>query len=375
VAHNVIRTRRSPVGESDLGIGPAAASVGSGGGFLTVRTVSQGASVIGGLVGFSGEAAGCLGHVGSQRLDDELGVSVHAAQGVGGESSLCDAGHTLAGRWMSKSGRSERRRRKRFHEPNHDDGRDKPQMLLENKVAVIYGAGGSIGGAIAQAFAREGALTHLAGRSKATVEVLASQIRSDGGRAHAAELDVLDEQLVDAYVDQVAEQAGRIDVSVNVIGLGDVQQPLTEISLQDFLQPITTAMRAHFLTTRAAARHMKKQGSGVVLAFGGSGATTMPGLGGFVVALDALEGLRRQWATELGPYGIRVVTLKSAGVPEVIPADFPNREKIIEGLPPTLVGRHATLADVGDVAAFAASDKARTLTATAVNISCGAMMD
>lgn len=116
------------------------------------------------------------------------------------------------------------------------------------------------------------------------------------------------------------------------VGIGDVQQPLSETSVDDFLQPIMTAMRTQFLTTRAAIRHMVGGGSGVILAFGGGGESTLPGLGGFKVALDAIEGHRRQWACELGPHGIRVVTLKSGGVPETLPEGFPGGEAIVASL-------------------------------------------
>jgi 3-oxoacyl-[acyl-carrier protein] reductase len=250
-------------------------------------------------------------------------------------------------------------------------------MLLENKVAVIYGAG-PIGGAVARAFAREGARVFLAGRTKAKLDKLAEEIRSNGGVANTAVVDALDAQAVDEYVDAVAEQAGSIDISFNLISLGDVQEPLTEISVEDFLQPITTAMRTQFLTTRAAARHMVRRGSGVILHFGGGGPQTLPGLGGFKVALDAIESLRRQWACELGKHGIRVVTLKTGGVPESISDTVPGpvRDEITAEIQKAaLLNRTATLADVGNVAAFVASDQARTMTATEVNISCGAIMD
>ncbi len=254
--------------------------------------------------------------------------------------------------------------------------RDGLAVLLDNKVAVVYGAGGPIGGAVARAFAREGTRVFLAGRTRARLDAVADEIRGNGGAADTAVVDALDERSVDAFVDGVVEQAGSVDVSFNLISLGDVQQPLTEISVEDFLQPIANAMRSHFLTTRAAARHMVKRGSGVILAFGGSGPHTLPGLGGFKIALDALEGLRRQWACELGPHGIRVVTLKTGGVPETLPEDFPGRDDIIAGIQQaTLLKRTATLADVGNVAAFVASDLARTMTAADVNISCGAIMD
>lgn len=249
-------------------------------------------------------------------------------------------------------------------------------MLLENKVAVIYGAGGPIGGAVARAFAREGARVFLAGRTRAKLDKLAADIRANGGAAGTAVVDALDEGEVDKFVNTVVEQAGHIDISFNLIGYGDVQRPLTEISVEDFMQPIINAMRSHFLTGRAAARHMVNRGSGVILAFGGGGPQTLPGLGGFKIALDAIEGLRRQWACELGRHGIRVVTLKTGGITETIPEDVPARNEIIAGIEQAaLLNRTATLADVGNVAAFVASDQARTLTATEVNISCGAMMD
>jgi 3-oxoacyl-[acyl-carrier protein] reductase len=249
-------------------------------------------------------------------------------------------------------------------------------LLLEHKVAVIYGAGGPIGGAIARAFAREGASVFLAGRTKAKLGTVADAIRANGGIAHTAVVDALDAQAVDGYVDAVAAQAGSIDISLNVISYGDIQKPLAELSVEDFMQPITNAMRSHFVTAKAAARHMVKRGSGVILAFGGGGPQTLPGLGGFKVALDAIESLRRQWAVELGQHGIRVVTLKTGGVPETISDDFAEKDEITASIEQqTLLGRAATLADVGNVAAFVASDLARTITATEVNISSGAIIE
>jgi 3-oxoacyl-[acyl-carrier protein] reductase len=249
-------------------------------------------------------------------------------------------------------------------------------MLLDNKVAVIYGAGGSIGGAVARAFAREGARVYLAGRTQAKLDKVAEAIRANGGAADSAVVDALDERAVDEYIDAIVEQAGHLDISFNLIGYEPVQKPLIEIPVEDFLQPITTAMRTHFLTTQAAIRHMVKRGSGVILTVGGDGPQTLPGLGGFKVALDAIEGLRRQWACELGRHGIRVITLKTAGIIETIPEDFPPRDEIVASVrQAALLNWTATLADVGNVAAFVASDQARTMTATEVNISCGAMMD
>ena len=251
-------------------------------------------------------------------------------------------------------------------------------MLLEGKTAVIYGGGGAIGGAVARAFAREGAGVFLAGRTLARLEAVANEIRSTGGVAETAQVDALDERAVDEHADVVVARAGRIDVSFNLISHGDVQgTPLVEMALEDFERPVMTALRAMFLTSRAAARHMIRQGSGVILVFGGYG-DPMPdyNLGGLQVAFQAMEALRRNLACELGPHGIRVVTLQTAGIVDSIPEDFEGREAIIETTERrTMLKRAATLEDVGNVAAFAASDLARTMTATALNITCGAQVD
>jgi len=264
--------------------------------------------------------------------------------------------------------------------------RDKEEeVLLENKNAVIYGGGGSIGGAIARAFAREGARVFLAGRTLTTLEEVAKDIRSAGGVAETAQVDALDEQAVDKYVDTVAASAGSIDVSVNLTPYGDVQgTPLAQMALEDFERPIMTAVRTQLLTSRAAARHMIRQGSGVILTFGGSGGRDpirdyasggfQVYLGGFQVAMGAIDVLRRQLAVELGPRGIRVMTLQSGGVPETTREDW--REAITESFVNTsMLKRVETLEDVGNVAAFVASDLACTMTATDINITCGRVAD
>src|ERR671920_1800858 len=146
------------------------------------------------------------------------------------------------------------------------------EVLHENKNAIIYGGGGLIGGAVARAFAREGAKVFLAGRTLAALEAVAEDIRSAGGVAETAQVDALDEQAVDRCVDAVAERAGGIDISFNLISYEDVQgTPLAQMPLEDFERPIMNAVRTQFLTSRAAARHMIRQGSGVILMFGGAG--------------------------------------------------------------------------------------------------------
>ena len=254
-------------------------------------------------------------------------------------------------------------------------------MLLDNKRAVIYGGGGSIGGAVARAFAREGARVFLAGRTRATLEEVADAVRTAGGAAETAEVDALDEEAVDRHADSVAAEAGGIDISFNLITHPHTHgTPLAKMAVDDFMAPLETAARTTFLTARAAARHMIPRRSGVILAFGGPGDRSGPMrdyyLGGTQVAFDAIETIRRQLAVELGPHGVRVVTLASGGVPESLNEAFEGRQAIVEMIEgQTLLGRAATLEDVGNAAAFAASDWARAMTAAIVNVSAGALVD
>jgi NAD(P)-dependent dehydrogenase (short-subunit alcohol dehydrogenase family) len=261
-------------------------------------------------------------------------------------------------------------------------------VLLEDKNAVIYGGGGRVGGAVARAFAREGARVFLAGRTPAALDAVAEEISAAGGRAETAQVDALDEEAVDTHADAVAGTAGGIDVSFNAISHGDVHgPPLIAMPFEDFARPITDALRAQFFTARAAARHMAERGSGVIMTITANTARmSIPNVGGTGVSFDAKESLCRQWASELGPMGIRVVWLQTTGLPEAI-ADidlFPDygtgkemtRGELIAWLERrTMLNRLTSLADVGNAAAFYASDRASAMTATAANLTCGSVPD
>jgi 3-oxoacyl-[acyl-carrier protein] reductase len=260
------------------------------------------------------------------------------------------------------------------------------KMLLANKKAVIYGGSGAIGGAVARAFAREGAKVFLASRSLSKLEAVAEDIRVAGGVAETAQVDALDEQAVEKHAGEVAKKAGSIDVSFNAIGIEDIQgTPLIEMSLSDFSRPIIIATRTQFLTAKAVAPHMIKQGSGVIMMITATPSRIgWPLVGGFGTACAALESLSRQLAAELGTHGVRVICLRSAGSPESIPDTLDafaagkgvTRDEFIASLKEmTLLKRLPSLADVGNVAAFMASDYAGSMTGTVVNMSCGQIVD
>jgi NAD(P)-dependent dehydrogenase (short-subunit alcohol dehydrogenase family) len=259
-------------------------------------------------------------------------------------------------------------------------------MLLENKNAVIYGGAGSIGGAIARAFAREGAKVFLAGRTLSKLETVAGNIRAAGGGVETGKVDALDEQSVEKYIAEVAKKAGSIDVSFNAISWEDVQgTPLIEMTLDDFSHPITIATRTQFLTAKAVAPHMIKKRSGVIMTITAQpGRMGFPLCGGFSVACAAVEGFSRSLAAELGPQGVRVLCLRSAGSAESIQetldahaaAGEATRDQFIASLKEmTLLKRLPSLTDVGNVAALMASDYAGTMTGTVANMTCGQIVD
>ena len=251
-------------------------------------------------------------------------------------------------------------------------------MLLENKVAVIYGGGGAIGGAVAESFAREGARVFLAGRTRGALDPVVDAIRAAGGAAEAAEVDALDERSVAEHLETVVAEAGSVDISFNLISHDYVQgKPLVEMEVDEYVRPVESTVRTLFLTARAAARQMVAQGSGVILLFGGEADPPRGAyLGSLQIAFHAAEAMRRQLATELGPHGIRVASLRTSGIPESIPESVPRRDAIAESIrDSTLLGRAATLGDVGNAAAFLASDVARTITGASVNISSGTFLD
>jgi len=248
-------------------------------------------------------------------------------------------------------------------------------MLLTDKTAIVYGAGGSIGGAVARAFAEQGATVHLVGRTRQTLEAAAADLKG----AEVAVVDALDEAAVEAHADRV----GDIDISINLVTRGDVQgAPLTEMPVEDFMRPVVDGTRANFLTARAAGRRMAARGSGVILALNSGSAHGSPMMGGTGSADGAIDTLVRNLAIELGPRGVRTVGIWAAGVPETL-----TREKLaavnpglddvaVQGILDHLAGmrltrRNPTLAEIAATAVFLASDHAGGITGTFVNATGG----
>jgi 3-oxoacyl-[acyl-carrier protein] reductase len=257
-------------------------------------------------------------------------------------------------------------------------------MLLKNKNAVIYGAGGSLGGAMARAFAKEGANVFVSGRNMAPLEIVVKDILASGGKAEAAVVDALNEKAVKDYIDAITKKAGSVDISYNAIGVEAVQGiPLYEMKVEDFMDTLKIGMTSQLITSSAAAKHMIKNGSGVILFLSATpGGIAYPSTGGFGVLCNALEGFSRNLAAELGPKGVRVVGMRSAGSPDS--AVFKNavqdspaimEARLKEMVDDTMLKRLPLMREITNVAVFLASDLASGMTGTTANITCGTTMD
>jgi NAD(P)-dependent dehydrogenase (short-subunit alcohol dehydrogenase family) len=184
----------------------------------------------------------------------------------------------------------------------------------------------------------------------------------------------------------VVSRAGRVDVSFNLMTRGDVQGiPLVEMTADDLLRAVVTGLRGNFLTARAAGRCMIGQGSGVILHLNSaSGAGAVPGMGSTGPADAATETFMRYLAAEVGPRGVRVCGIWTAGVAETLSTEkiaevggenAPEAQTVIEMIAGMAALRRAPrLADVAEVAAFLASDRAAGMTGTMANVTSGLVL-
>ena len=264
--------------------------------------------------------------------------------------------------------------------------------LLADKVAVVYGGGGAIGGSCARVFAREGARVFLAGRTRAKLDTVARDIAAAGGHADVTALDVLDESAVRAHAARVAAQCGRIDVMLNAVGIAHLQgKSFLDTSLAEFETPITATARALFIPAQSVARHMAQQKRGVIVSLTTPGGR-LAGKGFLAngVFSAATEAFSRLLAAELGGHGIRTVTLRPDVIPDAVELSHsrevfegfarqlgvPVSEMIAEhGRKATLLGRLPRLAEVAECAAFIASDRAGPMTGTITNLTCGSLIE
>ena len=253
-------------------------------------------------------------------------------------------------------------------------------MLLKDKNAVVYGAGGSLGGAVSRAFARAGARVFLTGRAMASIEKVKKDILAAGGRAETAVVDGFDKDAIAAHLESVVKSAGGVDISFNAVDIPVKQNlPLIELSMEEVVDPITRTMQTRFLTAAAAARVMKGQGSGVILSLTATpGGIAYPLTAGFAPACCAVECFSQNLAAEVGIYGIRVVNIRSGGSPDsrVFRQAIDDHPDVMQGIlrqmeGDTMLKRLPLMADIANTAVFLASDLAGMITGVTVDVTGG----
>ena len=261
---------------------------------------------------------------------------------------------------------------------------------LEGKHAVVFGAGGSVGAAVAKEFAAEGAEVFLAGRTKANVETVMRQITEDGGRAQAAVIDAEDYGAVDKYLDEIVRQTRSIDIVFNAIGpraneYGNGKNAV-DVTIEEFMVPVTTILKSQFITSRAASRHMVKQHSGVIIFLTGSPARGHVQGATAIGAFGAIESFMENLAVEVSPAGVRAVCLRTTAntdsrtIQQTIEAlasrmSVTKEQMMAQMANLNLLKIPASVVDTAKAAAFLASDRARMMTGTVVNSSAGAAAD
>jgi 3-oxoacyl-[acyl-carrier protein] reductase len=253
-------------------------------------------------------------------------------------------------------------------------------VTLNGKNVIIYGAAASLGGAVGRAMAAAGARVFLTHHRLACAAQVAEDIRATGGYAEAAEVDALNQTAVQAHADRVIEQAGSVDVSFNLINIADTQGiALVDMVAEDFVRPVRTAMLTQFLTATTAGRIMARQRHGVILTLTATpGGIGYPMVGGFGPACCAIEAFARNLAAELGPQRVRVVNLRSAGSPDSRPFQqaIEHGGAAVQGFltklkDDTMLKNLPTMQEIANAAVFLASDLARSITGTTLDITVG----
>lgn len=271
-------------------------------------------------------------------------------------------------------------------------------MLLKNKVAVIYGGSGAIGGSVARVFAREGAKVFIAARSQAGLDAVAADIVAAGGLAETALVDAFDQHAVDKHAKDIADKAGSIDIVLNAVSvMHDQGTFLKDLSLEEFMRPIDGFLRTLFITSKAVAPFMGKKRPGVILILTTPGSKEpAAGVLGHCVTSAGTEAFSRVLAAEMAPNNVRVVCIRPHAIADAPAAGSYTKDlfkthadykehaenKLVKDWLPdspmaqsTLLKRLPTLSEVAETAAFIASDGAGAMTGAIVNLSCGALVD
>jgi NAD(P)-dependent dehydrogenase (short-subunit alcohol dehydrogenase family) len=240
---------------------------------------------------------------------------------------------------------------------------------LEGKVALVTGGSRGIGAEIAQRLAHEGAavaLTYVSAYDKA--QAIAEKIEGDGGRALVIKADNADPYGATAAVDQTVSDLGRIDILVNNAGVF-AGGPLEDLTLDQLDRTWAIDVRAVFLASQAAARHMTEGGR--IINIGSALAERVPGSGLTLYSMckAALTGLTKGLARDLAPRGITATVVQGGLIDtDMNPADGPGAD-VLRGV--TALGHYGTVDDIAAAVGYLAGEGGRYVTGTTITVDGG----
>ncbi len=261
--------------------------------------------------------------------------------------------------------------------------------ILKDKVAVVFAASGAIAGAVAQSFARHGAKVYVSARNIEAAKKLADTIKQDGGWAEAEQVDAMNENEIENYIQKIVADNGKLEIVFNGIGArpseSDYGTYTTQISLEQFMKPINLHVGSQFLTSRVAAKYMiQSQSQGTILTLTASlSRLKLPFMAGVTASCTAIEGLTRVMAAEFGQAGIKVICINPTAMPEtrtIQETSVANAKAMgisIEEFgrmqSPSLLGKPLSLKSMADTAAFLVSDAGAVFNSHIMDVDFGNM--
>lgn len=259
---------------------------------------------------------------------------------------------------------------------------------LEHKVAAVFAASGDIAGAVARSFSQHGAKVYLAARDPDTVKTLAGEIKTNVGSVEVFKVDAMNEAEIDDCLRKVVADNGKIDVVFNGIGADYKEMggrpPATEATFAQFMAPMEKICGSQFLTARVAARYMKQTRSEgtILLLTAALSRSKLSNVAGITAASAAIEGLTRAMAAEWGEDNIKVICICPGALMETrrisgwIDAaaqqyGIPVEQLIAQYKAFDILKTSPTLRQVGETAAFLASETGVVFNSHIVDVDCG----
>jgi 3-oxoacyl-[acyl-carrier protein] reductase len=259
---------------------------------------------------------------------------------------------------------------------------------LKNKVAVVFAASGEIAGAVAKSLSLHGVKVYVTARNLDSVNALAQEIKAKGGSAEAYKVDALKETEIDSLLSKVIADNGKLDIVFNGIGANYVEMggrpATTSATFEQFMAPIEKICGSQFLTSRTAAKYMmqtKSEGT-ILLLTAALSRSKLSNVAGITAASAAIEGLTRVMAAEWGGHAIKVICISAGALMETkrisgwikgVAEEYsiPVEQIVAQYKAFDILQTSPTLKQVGETAAFLASETGTVFNSHVVDVDCG----